>query len=118
MPRVDALRTRRTFARLNKALDVPNLIDIQRRSFEWLVDAEKGGLRETIDDISPIEDYTGNLAVQFGEFVFDEPAASHRRVPREGPHVRAPADRHRRLHQPRDGRDPRAVASSWATSRG
>ena len=71
MPRVDALRTRRTFARLNKALDVPNLIDIQRRSFAWLVDTEKGGLRETIDDISPIEDYTGNLAVQFGEFIFD-----------------------------------------------
>ncbi len=76
MPRVDAPRTRRSFARLNKALDVPNLIDIQRRSFEWLVDPEKGGLRETIDDISPIEDYTGNLAVQFGEFHFDEPAAS------------------------------------------
>ena len=76
MPRVDALRTRRTFARLNKALEVPNLIDIQRRSFAWLVDTEKGGLRETIDDISPIEDYTGNLAVQFGEFIFDEPAAS------------------------------------------
>ena len=35
-----------------------------------------GGLRETIDDISPIEDYTGNLAVQFGEFHFDEPAAT------------------------------------------
>ena len=76
MPRVDALRTRRTFARLNKALEVPNLIDIQRRSFAWLVDTEKGGLRETIDDISPIEDYTGNLAVQFGEFIFDQPAAS------------------------------------------
>jgi DNA-directed RNA polymerase subunit beta len=73
---VDALRTRRTFARLNKSVDVPNLIDIQRRSFLWLTDPQKGGLRETIDDISPIEDYTGNLAVQFGEFVFDEPVAS------------------------------------------
>jgi DNA-directed RNA polymerase subunit beta len=73
---VDALRTRRSFARLNKSVDVPNLIDIQRRSFEWLTDPQKGGLRETIDDISPIEDYTGNLAVQFGEFVFDEPVAS------------------------------------------
>jgi DNA-directed RNA polymerase subunit beta len=72
----DALRTRRTFARLHKPLDVPNLIDIQRRSFEWLTDPQKGGLRETIDDISPIEDYTGNLAVQFGEFVFDQPVAS------------------------------------------
>jgi DNA-directed RNA polymerase subunit beta len=73
---VDAPRTRRTFARLENVLDLPNLIDIQRRSFTWLTDAEKGGLRETIDDISPIEDYTGNLAVQFGEFTFDEPVAS------------------------------------------
>jgi DNA-directed RNA polymerase subunit beta len=72
----DALRTRRSFARLTKSVDVPNLIDIQRRSFLWLTDPQKGGLRETIDDISPIEDYTGNLAVQFGEFVFDEPVAS------------------------------------------
>jgi DNA-directed RNA polymerase subunit beta len=73
---VDALRTRRTFARLPKSVDVPNLIDIQRRSFTWLTDPKTGGLRETIDDISPIEDYTGNLAVQFGEFVFDEPVAN------------------------------------------
>ena len=76
MASVDAPRTRRTFARLDKVLDVPNLIDIQKKSFAWLVDPEKGGLRETIDDISPIEDYTGNLAVQFGEFTFDEPVAS------------------------------------------
>jgi DNA-directed RNA polymerase subunit beta len=76
LPRVDAPRTRRSFARLNKVLDVPNLIDIQRKSFDWLVDPEHGGLRETIDDISPIEDYTGHLAVNFGEFHFDEPAAS------------------------------------------
>jgi DNA-directed RNA polymerase subunit beta len=73
---LDAPRIRRTFARLEKPLDVPNLIDIQKKSFKWLVDTEKGGLRETIDDISPIEDYTGNLAVQFGEFNFDAPVAS------------------------------------------
>jgi DNA-directed RNA polymerase subunit beta len=73
---VDAPRTRRSFARLDKVLDVPNLIDIQRRSFAWLTDPEKGGLRETIDDISPIEDYTGNLAVDFGAFTFDDPVAS------------------------------------------
>src|SRR5439155_2453329 len=73
---IDAPRPRRSFARLDKVLDVPNLIDIQRRSFAWLTDPEKGGLRETIDDISPIEDYTGNLAVQFGELTFDNPVAS------------------------------------------
>ena len=76
MAAIDAPRIRRTFARLDKSLDVPNLIDIQKKSFAWLVDTEKGGLRETIDDISPIEDYTGNLAVQFGEFTFDDPVAS------------------------------------------
>jgi DNA-directed RNA polymerase subunit beta len=73
---VDALRQRRSFARLRKPLELPNLIDIQRRSFEWLVDTEGGGLRETIDDVSPIEDYTGNLAVVFEDINFDEPVAS------------------------------------------
>ena len=76
MATAHAPRTRRSFARLNKVLEVPNLIDIQRKSFTWLTDPDGGGLRETIDDISPIEDYTGNLAVQFGEFQFDEPVAS------------------------------------------
>ena len=76
MTSVDAPRTRRSFARLDTSIDVPNLIDIQKKSFDWLVDPEGGGLRETIDDISPIEDYTGNLAVQFGEFTFDPPVAS------------------------------------------
>ena len=76
MAAIDAPRIRRTFARLDKTLDVPNLIDIQRKSFDWLTDPEHGGLRETIDDITPIEDYTGNLAVDFQEFVFDDPVAS------------------------------------------
>ncbi|HUO74807.1 MAG TPA: DNA-directed RNA polymerase subunit beta [Solirubrobacteraceae bacterium] len=76
MATAHAPRTRRSFARLNKVLEVPNLIDIQRKSFDWLTDPDGGGLRETIDDISPIEDYTGNLAVQFGDFTFDEPVAS------------------------------------------
>jgi DNA-directed RNA polymerase subunit beta len=69
-------RQRRSFARLENPIELPNLIDIQRKSFEWLVDTEKGGLRETIDDVSPIEDYTGNLAVVFEDISFDEPVAS------------------------------------------
>jgi DNA-directed RNA polymerase subunit beta len=61
----NAARVRRSFSRLDKVLDVPNLIDIQRSSFEWFLTE---GLRETIDDISPIEDFTGTLAVQFGRY--------------------------------------------------
>jgi DNA-directed RNA polymerase subunit beta len=60
-----AARARRSFSRLEKVLEVPNLIDIQRSSFEWFLNE---GLRETIDDISPIEDFTGTLAVQFGKY--------------------------------------------------
>jgi DNA-directed RNA polymerase subunit beta len=71
--RVVAPRARKNFSRLKHVLDLPNLIDIQKASFDWFL-AE--GLRETIDDISPIEDYTGTLAVEFGEYRFGEPPVS------------------------------------------
>jgi DNA-directed RNA polymerase subunit beta len=77
LARVNAVPvTRRSFSRLENPLDVPHLIDIQRRSFEELTEPKAGHLRETIDDISPIEDYTGNLAIVFGEFKFEEPPHS------------------------------------------
>ncbi|MBM3666639.1 MAG: DNA-directed RNA polymerase subunit beta [Actinobacteria bacterium] len=68
--------TRRSFSRLKNPLDVPHLIDIQRRSFAELVDPKHGLLRATIDDISPTADYTGNLAIVFDEFTFDDPPHS------------------------------------------
>ncbi|MEX2195669.1 MAG: DNA-directed RNA polymerase subunit beta, partial [Thermoleophilaceae bacterium] len=61
---------------MDTPLDLPNLIDIQKRSFDQLVDPKGGGLRDTIDDVSPIEDYTGNLAVVFEDITFDESGAS------------------------------------------
>ena len=71
--RVAAPNARKTFSRLKHVLDLPNLIDIQKASFDWFMNE---GLRETIDDISPIEDYTGTLAVEFGEYEFGEPQFS------------------------------------------
>ena len=65
MSKVNAARVRRSFSRLGNIEEVPDLIDIQRASFEWFLNE---GLRETIDDISPIEDFTGTLAVQFGSY--------------------------------------------------
>jgi len=70
---VVAPRPRKSFSRLKHVLDLPNLIDIQKASFRWFMDE---GLRETIDDISPIEDYTGTLAVEFGEYKFGDPPFS------------------------------------------
>ncbi|RJQ44652.1 MAG: DNA-directed RNA polymerase subunit beta [Gaiellales bacterium] len=69
----DSIRQRRNFSKLEKILEVPNLIDIQKKSYEWFLDE---GVRETIADISPIEDYTGTLAVEFGDHEFEPPATS------------------------------------------
>ncbi len=68
-------RQRRNFSHLEKTpaariLDVPNLIDIQSTSFKKFMET---GIREVINDISPIEDYTGTLAVEFGDHVFEPP---------------------------------------------
>ncbi len=74
-------RARRNFSHLEqtpqlaRVIPVPNLIEIQRKSFG---DFLSTGIRETIDDVSPIEDYTGSLAVEFGDYVFDAPAYSIR----------------------------------------
>jgi DNA-directed RNA polymerase subunit beta len=71
--RVAAPRARKSFSRLKHVLELPNLIDIQKASFAWFLE---DGLRETIDDISPIEDYTGTLAVEFGDYTFGDPPIS------------------------------------------
>ena len=66
-------RERRSFAKIPEVLDVPNLIAIQRDSFKWFLEE---GLRETFRDISPIEDFTGTLAVEFGAHEFGDPKYS------------------------------------------
>ena len=64
---------RKSFSKLHHILDLPNLIAIQTESFEWF---KTQGLKETIEDINPIADYTGNYAVEFGEYEFNEPSVS------------------------------------------
>ncbi len=66
-------RPRTSFSKLPQILDLPNLIAVQTESFEWF---KTKGLRETIDDITPIEDYTGNYAVEFGDYTFNDPPLS------------------------------------------
>jgi DNA-directed RNA polymerase subunit beta len=66
----NALRERRTFAKLPEVLPPPDLISVQRQSFDWFLEE---GLNDTLGDISPIEDFTGNLALQFIAHRFEEP---------------------------------------------
>jgi DNA-directed RNA polymerase subunit beta len=66
-------KPRKSFSKLAHILDLPNLIAVQTESFDWF---KNQGLKETIEDINPIEDYTGNYAVEFGEYQFNEPSLS------------------------------------------
>ncbi len=55
-------RERRSYAAINEVLDVPNLIEIQLNSYQWFIN---DGLREMFRDISPIQDFAGNLILEF-----------------------------------------------------
>ena len=66
-------RQRHPYARMQTDFALPNLIEIQRTSFEKFLNE---GIQRTLTDISPIEDYTGSYAVEFGEAHFDEPSFS------------------------------------------
>ncbi len=61
---------RQTFSKINEVAEMPNLIQIQTKSYDWFV---KEGLREVFEDISPIEDYAGNLVLEFTDYSLDEP---------------------------------------------
>ncbi|MBS3973691.1 MAG: DNA-directed RNA polymerase subunit beta [Actinobacteria bacterium] len=66
-------RQRRTFAKIPEVLELPNLIAIQKHSFDWFLE---DGLRDAFAEISPIEDFTGTLAVRFVGHEFGDPKYS------------------------------------------
>lgn len=63
-------RVRYSYAKINEVLDMPNLIEIQKNSYNWFL---KEGLQEMFFDISPIQDFTGNLVLSFENFTLGEP---------------------------------------------
>lgn len=79
-----------SFAKLSEPLGVPNLLDLQIQSFEWFTGAEAwfqrrvdagddnpvGGLEEVLNEISPIEDFSGSMSLSFSDPRFDEVKAS------------------------------------------
>ena len=61
--------TRMSFSRINEVIDMPNLIEIQKNSYNWFL---KEGLHEVFHDIAAIEDYTGNLVLEFVDYRLDK----------------------------------------------
>ena len=63
-------RTRYTYAKIDEVLEMPHLLDVQRKSYEWFLES---GLQNIFDDISPIKDNSGNLVLSFEGFSLGEP---------------------------------------------
>ncbi len=61
--------TRMSFSRINEVIGMPNLIEIQKNSYNWFLEE---GLHEVFHDIAAIEDYTGNLVLEFVDYRLDK----------------------------------------------
>ena len=60
---------RKTFSKIGDSIEIPNLIKVQKDSYEWFV---KEGLGEVLKDVSPIVDYSGNLVLEFFDYYMEE----------------------------------------------
>ena len=61
-------RKRMSFSRINEVLDMPDLIEVQKNSYQRFVDED---LREVLSDISPITDYSEKLVLEFVDYSID-----------------------------------------------
>ncbi len=66
-------RERRSYSKTENAIELNNLLEIQKKSYDWFI---QEGITEVFDDIFPVESFTGNLSLEFGDFYFDSPRYS------------------------------------------
>lgn len=59
---------RMSFSKIDEVIDMPNLIEVQKKSYKWFLDT---GLKEVFQDVSGITDYTGNLVLDFVDYTLD-----------------------------------------------
>ena len=68
--KVNEYRKRRDFSRVNNSLELGGLLEIQTKSYNWFI---QDGIKEVLEEISPVENFSGTLSLEFGEYSFDEP---------------------------------------------
>ena len=66
-------RERRNYAKTKNAIELKDLLEVQKKSYNWFIDE---GIKEVFEDIFPVESFTGNLALEFGDYSFDAPRYS------------------------------------------
>ena len=68
--KINSKRERRNYGKTENAIELSNLLDIQKTSYNWFITE---GIKEVFDDIFPVESFTGNLSLEFGDYSFEEP---------------------------------------------
>ena len=66
-------RQRRSFSRIRNTYELKDLLEIQKKSYQWFVDT---GIKEVFEDLFPVENFSGKLSLEFGDYHFDEPRYS------------------------------------------
>ena len=66
-------RKRRNFSMIKNSLELDNLLQIQKESYQWFVTE---GVKEVLEDFSPVESFSGSLSLEFNDYVFDTPRYS------------------------------------------
>ncbi|MFA7515073.1 MAG: DNA-directed RNA polymerase subunit beta, partial [Bacilli bacterium] len=66
---------RRNFSKIGNSLELKGLLEIQKKSYQWFVTE---GIKEVFQDLFPVESFSGDLSLQFGNYSFDEPRYSIR----------------------------------------
>ena len=66
-------RERRSFAKAKNTLELADLLEIQKKSYQNFLE---NGIKETFEDLFPVESFTGNISLEFGDYSFDEPRYS------------------------------------------
>ena len=66
-------RQRRSFSKIKNTYELKDLLEIQKKSYQWFIDT---GIKEVFDDLFPVENFSGTLSLEFGDYHFDEPRYS------------------------------------------
>ena len=66
-------RERRNFSSIRNTYELRDLLEIQKKSYKWFID---NGIKEVFQDLFPVENFSGTLSLEFGDYHFDEPRYS------------------------------------------
>ena len=106
------LRKRMSFSRIEEVLDMPDLIDVQKNSYQRFLDTD---LREVLADVSPITDFNKNLVLEFVDYSLEEPKETVEKCRERDKTYAAPLKVFVRLKNRETG-EIKESTSSWVTS--